>query len=208
MNKTLIWDLDGTLFDSYDVIVESIYLTLKENGVDMPREEIRQHAIEFSIKSLLTNISLETGISTERMQQRYAQISGSRYLQIRPMVNAVQVLEKLQAEGVSNLVFTHRGKTTMPVLEHLNMSRFFSEIITSQSGFARKPNPEGLLYLIDKYHLDPATTYYVGDRSLDMDCAKNAGIPGILYLAPGCVDVSGGSETYIVRNLLDILKIL
>ena len=208
MNKTVIWDLDGTLFDSYDVIVESIRLTLQELGVDMPRKEIHRYAIEFSIKSLFAKISSETGIPSENMQQRYSQISGSRYLQIKPMTNAVRLLEKLQEIGVRNLVFTHRGKTTFPVLDHLNMTRFFEEVITSQSGFARKPDPEGLLYLLDKYQLDFASTYYVGDRSIDMDCAKNAGIPGILYLAPGCVYVSGGSEAYVVHDLLDVLNIV
>ncbi len=208
MNKTVIWDLDGTLFDSYDVIVESIYLVLKENGIDISKEEIHHHAIAFSLKSLFAKISQETGIPAENLQQRYSQISGSRYLQIKSMINAVEVLQKLEGKGNRNLVFTHRGKTTIPVLDHLNMTHFFKEIITSQSGFARKPDPEALNYLVKKYKLDPSTTYYVGDRSIDMDCAHNAGIPGILFLAPGCVDVSGGSETYVVHDLLEILDIV
>ena len=208
MNTTLIWDLDGTLFDSYDVIVESIYLVLQENGIDIPKEEIHYHAIAFSIKSLFTKISQETGISAETLQQRYSQISGSKYLQIKPMTNAIEVLEKLEGKGISNLVFTHRGKTTIPVLDNLNMTHFFGEIITSQSGFARKPDPDALKYLLKKYKLDQSTTYYVGDRSIDMDCAHNAGIPGILFLAPGCVDVSGGTETFVVHDLLEILDII
>lgn len=208
MNKTVIWDLDGTLFDSYDVIVESIYRVVKENGLDISKDEIHHHAIAFSIKSLFAKISQETGIPAEALQQRYSQISGSQYSLIKPMTNAVEVLEKLTGKGIANLVFTHRGKTTMPVLDNLNMTRFFGKIITSQSGFARKPDPEALNYLIDKYKLDQSTTYYVGDRSIDMDCAQNAGIPGILFLAPGYVDVSGGAETYVVHDLLEILDIV
>ena len=48
----------------------------------------------------------------------------------------------------------------------------------------------------------------MGDRSLDMDCAKNAGIPGILYMPSGAIDVSGGTERYIVNDLLEIQKIV
>lgn len=208
MNKTLIWDLDGTLFDSYDVIVDSLFLTLQENGVQIPKEEIHRFVIEFSIKALFAKISKEYGILPELLQQRYSQISGSRYLQIKPMKHAIAVLEALESKGTFNLVFTHRGKTTIPVLNHLNMSRFFEEVITSQSGFARKPDPEALRYFLEKYTLDRKNTYYVGDRSIDMDCAKNAGISGILFLAPGCVDVSGGSESYVVHDLMEILNII
>ena len=88
------------------------------------------------------------------------------------------------------------------------MRAYFLEILTSQSGFPRKPDPQALRYLMDKYELDPAATYYVGDRSLDMECAANAGIQGILYLPEDSHSVSADSEAFQVRNLPDILDIL
>ena len=208
MKTAVIWDLDGTLFDSYDVIVHSLLLTLQEKGVVLSYEDIRRHAIEFSIRSLLTKISTEYGVSAEELHNRYSQISRDHYLTIKPMNHAVEVLQTLADRGVENYVFTHRGQTTIPVLENLEMMHYFREIITSQSGFARKPNPEGLQYLLNKHHLCAEQTYYVGDRSIDMDCAANAGIAGILFLPPGCIDVSGGTERFIVKDLLDILEII
>lgn len=208
MKKAVIWDLDGTLFDSYDVIVESIWFALKENGVDMHLEEIHRHAIAFSIKSLFATVSAQTGIPVESLSSAYTRISTGKYLQIKPMKNAIEVLSRLQNAGVENYVFTHRGKTTVPVLGNLDMKAYFREVVTSQSGFARKPDPEGLRYLIEKYCLNPAYTFYVGDRRLDMDCAANAGITGILYSAPGCVDVSGDAEKHIIRDLLEIIQII
>ena len=208
MKNAVIWDLDGTLFDSYNVIVESICLALKENGVDMPPEEIHRHAIEFSIKSLFAGVSVQTGIPVDTLSAAYSRISTGKYLQIKPMKNAIDVLNQLMESGIENYVFTHRGRTTAPVLENLHMDGYFKEVVTSQNGFARKPDPEGLRYLIEKYRLDPRYTYYVGDRRLDMDCAANAGITGILFLAPGTVDGSGGPEKYIVRDLLEIQEIL
>lgn len=51
--------------------------------------------------------------------------------------------------------------------------------MTSANGFARKPSPEVIDYGIDKYHLDKAITYYVGDRRLDVEAAENVGIPSL-----------------------------
>ena len=208
MKKTVIWDLDGTLFDSYDVIVESIYLALKEHKIMMDLEQIHQYAIAFSIKSLFAKVSKEHSVSEASLYTSYSRISSGKYLEIKPMNGAIETLKVLKQNGIENYVFTHRGKTTVPVLENLKMNHFFKEVVTSQNGFSRKPDPEGLTYLMKKYELSPNHTWYVGDRSLDMDCAKNAGIPGILYLPLGNIDVSGGSEQYLIKDLLELLQIL
>ena len=62
------------------------------------------------------------------------------------------------------------------------MESFFTEILTSQSGFSRKPSPEAATYLIDKYELDSRNTYYIGDRILDVEFAQNSGIQSINFL--------------------------
>ena len=204
MRKAVIWDLDGTLFDSYDVIVESIDLALKEHGILMNVEQIHHYAIAFSIKALFAKASAKYGVSPEQLSASYSRISAGKYMQIEPMKGSLEILEKLKNAGVENYVFTHRGKTTVPVLDNLKMGSYFSEVVTSQSGFARKPDPEGILYLMRKYNLDPEHTWYVGDRSLDMDCAANAKITGILFLPPGAIDVSGGSERVIIADLLEV----
>ncbi|MBR3483981.1 MAG: HAD-IA family hydrolase [Lachnospiraceae bacterium] len=85
------------------------------------------------------------------------------------------------------------------------MFECFNEIVTSQSGFARKPEPDGINYFIDKYNLNRKNVYYVGDRTIDMDCAKNAGVNGILYLPENSYCKPNGSETFIVKELSDII---
>lgn len=206
MKKTVIWDLDGTLLDSYDVIVESIYQTFLEQNIVCSKEEIHQHAICFSISSLFSKYAQQNHIDVQLLKERYSQISSGMYMDIKVMNHGREVLQSLTEQGVENYVFTHRGKTTIPVLDNLGLTPFFREIITSQHGFARKPDPEGLLYLISKYQLDPANTCYVGDRMLDMDCARSAGIPGVLYMPEGSFNVSG-TESYLIKDLRDLLFI-
>ena len=208
MRKAVIWDLDGTLFDSYDVIVESIHLALLENNISLSLDEIRSHALQFSIKSLFHEMNECYGVPVDVLNRRYGEISRGKYLEIKPMQNALAVLAQLRSREVEQYVFTHRGKTTIPVLEHLGMKEYFIEILTSQSGFARKPDPHALNYLICKYKLDPAQTYYVGDRSLDMECAANGGIQGIFYSPRNSVTRACGAESFAVEDLLDILKII
>ncbi len=207
MKKAVIWDLDGTLLDSYDIIVESICLTFAEFGIPCSREAVHRSAIQTSIKRLFSDIGSEYDLDASLLHSRYSEISGSKYQLIKAEKQAYEVLQGLAVKGFEHYVFTHRGKTTISVLDHLHMTSYFRQIITSQDGFQRKPNPEGLNYLIEANDMDRNYTYYVGDRKLDMECARNAGITGILYMPVGSFDVSG-DETFRVNELIEILDIV
>ena len=78
----LIWDLDGTLLDSYGVIVSSLRQTLAELGMDMDGEEIRRRATEGSVSDVVRFAEAKTGRPFREIKERYSAISGGRYLEI------------------------------------------------------------------------------------------------------------------------------
>ena len=84
---------------------------------------------------------------------------------------------------------------------------YFTEVVTALDRFPRKPNPAAILYLMEKYHLSPSASFYVGDRSLDVEAANNAGIGSILFLDPSSPIEATGHETYVVKDLLEILNL-
>lgn len=197
--KTFIWDLDGTLLDSYGVIVSSLHQTLEEFGVPLESGEIRRRATRGSVSDVVRWAAGETGRDASEIRARYSEISGGRYLEITPMPHAAEALEECAALGAVHFVYTHRGTTTAPVLEHLGLDRCFREVVSSLNGFPRKPAPDALLYLMEKYRLERDRTYYVGDRTLDVSCAQNAGVRSVLYAPSG-----EGRADYVIRDLLDV----
>ena len=205
MSKTFIWDLDGTLLDSYKTIVDGLYDTCKEYGIELNKEEINEHVITYSVSSFINKMTGVTGISFDEMKKRYSEIGEEKKKEIRLIPDAKETLKALSDRGDKHYVFTHRGKSTESVLKQLDIYDVFDEIVTSQSGFARKPEPDGINYFVDKYDLDCMNVYYVGDRTIDMDCAKNAGVNGILYLPENSYCKPNGSETFIVKELSDII---
>lgn len=205
---TFIWDLDGTLLDSYDVIVDSLQQTYKEKGVEVSKKEIRKDVISHSVSFFILKIEEKYGVPFDDLKDRYSLISGDKIKNIKLMKHSIEILNYLKENGISSFVFTHRGKTTEGVLKNLGIFDYFADIVTSLNGFARKPSPEGLNYLIEKNHLDKDRTYYVGDRALDIECANNAGVKSILFLPDETIGRKTGKETFIVKDLLEIVDII
>lgn len=205
--KAFIWDLDGTLLDSYGIIVSSLKEMINEKGIYIDKEEIAKHVIEYSVSSFIEKILPQTNRSFEEIKKRYSEISSSRAMHIKAMPYAEKLLKALCDLMVLNFVYTHRGRTTEAVLNNVGIKHYFKEIITSQSGFPRKPDPDAINYLVDKYKLEKNSTFYVGDRSIDIDCAKNAGIRSILFLPENSYGRETGYEDFVVNNLLEIKDI-
>lgn len=208
MKRTaFIWDLDGTLFDSYRVIIPNACQVLRERGIVVPEEEIYRFTIRNSLAEFFQKIALEYGGDREEYLHSYWKLQKQRDDQIPPMEHAMDILEGARNEGILQFVYTHKGKTAHQVLARMGMKPYFQEIITGEDGFARKPSPEAVDYLVGKYGLDRGKTWYIGDRKLDMACAENAGINRILFM-PTDLALPTGRETCVVKDLLDILNVI
>ena len=204
---SLIWDLDGTLIDSYGVILGSLEQVCQEYNLPYYKETVAQEVIRYSVNHYIDYLSCISGVPFDTIKNRCSELSRSKNMSIKAMPQAVETLKALKEKGIDNYIFTHRGQSTEGVLKNVNLYDYFNEIVSSLSGFPRKPDPSGLNYLVNKYHLDPSKTYYVGDRSIDIACASNAGIKSILFKQEGNVTIPSGKETYIVKELKEILDL-
>ena len=199
-----IWDLDGTLLDSYGVIAESARRTAADAGADDPEEYVLRAVKQGSVTAYMSEISERCGKPADELFERYRGYTHRLDDRIRLISGAGETLERLRKAGAVHFVYTHRGGSSMPILERLGIRDFFREIVTSEYGLAKKPSGEGIRYLLEKYGLDPGQTWYVGDRSLDVLCAKDAGVRALLYLEPDSCVSPTGKEDRIVRDLREI----
>ena len=177
-----IWDLDGTLLDSYEAILAGIEETYRQFSLPYNKKEVRAFILKYSVQDLLEQVAKERGLDAGLLNQVRAQSLAEKNAQVVLMPGAREVLAWANKQGIQQFVYTHKGDNAFTILRDLGLDSYFTEILTSQSGFARKPNPEAATYLINKYDLNPDRTYYIGDRTLDIEFAQNSGIQSINFL--------------------------
>ena len=183
MQKTaFIWDLDGTLLDSYEAILLGIEETFAQFSIPYDKETVREFILKYSVQDLLVQVAEERKLDVEVLNQVRAQSLSEKNAQVVLMSGAREMLAWADQIGIRNFVYTHKGDNAFAILRDLGLESYFTEILTSQSGFARKPSPEAATYLLDKYQLDSEKTYYIGDRTLDVEFAQNSGIQSINFL--------------------------
>lgn len=198
MTPTFIWDLDGTLLDSYEAILAGIQETYEQNDLAFDREEVKQFILRYSVKDLLVRDAAKYGLDSDELNCVRATSLKEKNTQIPLMAGAREILDWTAEKGIQNFVYTHKSDNAFRVLEDLGVRHHFTEILTSDSGFARKPSPEALLFLIEKYGLNKENTYYIGDRLLDVETAVNAGIHSIN------LQIDGVEQNWKIEKLVDI----
>jgi len=177
-----IWDLDGTLLDSYEAILSGIEETFGQFAIPYDKEKVREFILKFSVQDLLEQVAEERKLDAEVLNQVRAQSLSEKNAQVVLMPGAREVLTWADEAGIQQFVYTHKGDNAFTILRDLGLECYFTEILTNQSGFARKPSPEAAIYLLEKYQLDSDNTYYIGDRTLDVEFAQNSGIQSINFL--------------------------
>jgi HAD superfamily hydrolase (TIGR01549 family) len=192
---TFIWDLDGTLIDSYEVFLEALSESFANFNRPFDRETVYNFIKGQSVNALLK----EQPVPFQEIKEDFTANSTAKNEKIKLMVGAKAVLDWTQKENIQNFIYTHKGKNAYDLLNQLEISPYFLEIVTSENGFKRKPHPEAINYLLEKYKLKPEETYYIGDRILDIEAAHNSGIQSINFLS--------AKNSQQINKLTDIIQI-
>jgi len=185
--QAFIWDFDGTLFDTYPVIIGDLRLALGDFGCDADPVEVMGYML-MDFGTAFHHYADLYRIDPAALRQRYDfyHTRSNGALAAQPMPGAAQVLRKICALGGHNYIFTHRHvDEARKYLAKYGLSDYFREVVGPESPcFARKPAPDAILYLLRRYGIAPEAAVMIGDRDCDLGSARAAGIRTAHLLCP------------------------
>lgn len=204
MYKHMIWDFDGTLFDTYPVITESFRLELEARGYREPYDEILNYT-KRSMTDACDHYIEKYHLQPDFFNRYKERCHEMERRMCRPYDGMSDLCKYIYDSGRMNYLYTHRSDTALVYLKDQGLYQYFKDFITSGSGFERKPSPEALLYLIDKHSMKPEEAIMMGDREIDILAAKNAGIRSCFFSELGEVCEIADYNVKTAREIYSIL---
>lgn len=179
MHKNILFDLDGTLTDSGEGIINCAQMTLERFHLPMPsREELRVF-----VGPPLSESFVKFGIPKEKTEEAIA-IFRSRYIPIGkyenyPYPGIADLLAALKNQGHHLFVATSKPEeTAKEVLEHFHLAEFFEMICGATFDQSRTSKSDVIAFLLSQVASD-SSMIMVGDTSFDVIGAASHGIPTI-----------------------------
>ena len=174
--KHIFWDFDGTLMDSYPAMVRAFVAAAAEFGVTITPERTLD-----LMKNCLTHccevVGTENGVAPAELVRAFRRHEEEKLRRGLPLLPGIaSTLRILHKRGVKHYVATHRDLACRDLLEQAGVLPLFDGFVTQENRLPRKPAPDMLLHLIAHHGLDPAQCLMVGDRPLDTESGRNAGI--------------------------------
>ena len=183
----VLFDLDGTLIDSTDAILESFHHTFDFYGIAHAEDDAIKKLIGYPLDIMFSDL----GADKEKVwdyvatyKKHYRQISTHKtYL----IASAREAILKASTFATLGIVTTKTGAYSKILMEHFGLMEYFEVLIGHENVQNPKPHAEPILKAMEALDTKGKEVWMIGDTKLDMISAQNAGIE--------CIGVLSGYDT-------------
>ena len=208
--RAVLFDIDGTLLDTHEFIVQAFEYALRRHGYPVPP---RNALISLVIgQSLVDGYAALNGgdrdvaelIETHRTFQEHHLDLCSAY------AGAAEVLAVLRERGFRLAAVTNRSRrTSVKTLEMTGLAPFFDVVVSSEDTPRPKPYPDPLFIALEALAVAPEEALIVGDSAVDMEAGRSAGVFSIAVTNGGADHrLAGSRPNLVIPSLAALLPLL
>lgn len=206
MIRNIIWDFDGTLFDTYPAIVHSFKIVLQSDFGVRYRPGDLERLVGIDTVFCAVELGRRHGLDPHAVLAKVRDFYSSQTeVGEEPFEGSTEVCEAIGKRGGINALVTHREReSAVAMLQRFDMLDLFSVVLTPDDGFPPKPAPDSFGYVVENASLDRRETLAVGDRDMDIEAALAAGILSAFFSPGGIVHPKAD---FNIRALGEIMKL-
>ncbi len=207
--RLLVFDLDGTLADTQDDLADAVNATRAWAGMPpLPLEEIRL-AIGDGAKALIARTVPCPGPVEEPLRYFIGYYGTRSVVKTRLYPGVAEVLEASQ-ERVRAVLTNKPERISRRMLQALGIAEHFESVIGGDSLPTRKPDPAGLLALLERHAVGASEALLIGDSPVDVATARAAGVAcaAVLggYAAPGALEAA--KPEFLLESMAGVVDLL
>lgn len=201
--STLLFDLDGTLLDSFSVHLEIFKLTFAQFGIHLSEEEfLKTYSPNWYETYEAFGLRKEDWEAADSFWLKEAEKISARLF---PGVK--EILLNLDKYFTLGLVTSGSKSRVERDIIATGINIFFKTIVTGDDIQTPKPSPEGLEIALRNLDKQPGEAIYIGDSSADYEMAKAAGVY-FIGVSSEFNSLSSNHPDYSIHSITDLLKLL
>lgn len=175
--RAVLFDLDGTLVDSYNALAEAVNFARRQQGLDeLSAARIRDFVgdgLDRLLQRAFNVTNVPRGIK-DAFESRYDEICCE---ESKVLADVEATLERLQQLGVAMAVCTNKPTSfSRKILAFLELAPYFRDIVGPDVAGARKPEAQHVLRTLQATGCEPSQALFVGDMPIDVHAARASGI--------------------------------
>ncbi len=179
--KTILFDFDGTLMDTWPGIEKTIRASLRELEIPLDGKMITRTLVGMPLmrvfEELLGGDPVKIGLATQKYRELFPVVGMSG---ARPFEGAVRMLEVLVERGRTLSLVTARNEViTRQMMKEHGLTGLFTWVRGEQEGEAPDGKAHMVTEVLDRLDLDQGDCVMVGDRRYDMEAARANGVRSV-----------------------------
>ena len=187
--KACIFDLDGTLTNTLESMTYSVNLTLEEMGLSKITKDQCRLFVGNGSRVLIEKSLKAAGDTDASRIEEGMEIYGRIFdrnctYHVTPYEGIPEMLKALKDKGIQLAVLSNKpDRQTVKVVKAIFGEELFDYAQGQKEGIRRKPEPDGVWYLMEQMHVSKEECLYIGDSEVDAATGRNAGLKtiGVLW---------------------------
>lgn len=207
--ETVLFDLDGTLLDTNEIIRKSFIHTFNLYNIPYREKDLTEYNGP-PLRETFLALDPEKGEEMVREYRKFNIENHDKYVSLFP--NAIETLKSLKEAGIKTAIVTNKMRdVTLLGLKLTGLDEYFSpeRIISLSDVSVGKPDPEGIIKAMDILKSERSSSLIVGDSYHDLEAGQAAGIQtaGVSWSDRGEDFLRSYNPSYMIDDLSDLIRL-
>ena len=212
--QLVIFDLDGTLLDTLGDLADSMNEVLSSRGFPIHPVDAYRYFVGDGVANLVRRAVPEGNTDPSLIEDCVGdmkRIYGERWsATTSPYAGIKEMLESLSGHGVRAAILSNKPhEMTRRMVDHYFPATPFVAVLGAREGIPRKPDPAGVLEILQTAGVSSAQALFVGDTATDVDTARAAGLDmvGVLWGFRPRSELEGRGANWVVGEAAEIVNL-